>query len=389
MAPEHDTDALEALARGEPVADRAGLDAHLAGCEDCARELAWLRAERHMLRERARDEPSVDRLWGGVAAKLPAATAASPSPYRTAAPVPSRPERLPWRAFAAGFAAAVALGLGAAALTLKVNSRPPPSHRARTPSDARPAVQVETALAVPGPVLLHLETWSADVRVFASAASEIRATVRGVDVDPRITRRPDGRYDLVFGGRRLSSGEVDVLVPRGSSLEASTASGDVTVGEGMGDLRVATTAGDVRALGVRDAEVTTTSGDVTLTSTGARVRLRTVSGNARIAQGAARTVDLETTSGDVAWSGACAQDCRLDARSVSGGVRLALARESGFALRFTTVSGELSDALATGAALPEGGGPATGRYGAGAGAVEVTTTSGSLALTPQVVDGGR
>jgi len=391
MAHEHDTDALEALARGEPVADRAGLDAHLAGCDDCARELAWLRAERRVLRERALDEPSLERLWGGVAAKLPTATAASPPPYRTSAPLPPPPERRPWRAFAAGFAAAVVLGVGFAALTLKVSSPAPPSrgrvHHARQPSRAPSA---EVALAVQGHATLHLETWSADVRVFTSPTREIRATVRGAGVDPRLTPGPNGRYDLTFNGRRLSSGEVDVLVPRGTSVDVSTASGDVTMGEGIGDVRVTTTSGDVRASGVRDAEVTTASGDVTLTSTGGRARLRTVSGNARITQGAAaQAVDLETTSGDVAWSGACGDGCRLGARSVSGDVRLTLARESGFALRFTTVSGELSDEVATGAALPEGGGPATGRYGSGAGAVDVTTTSGSLALAPREADGGR
>ena len=100
MRSEHDTDALEALARGEHVADRADLDAHLASCDDCAHELAWLRAEQRIIRERDLEAPSTDALWRGVASKLPSAPTASLSPYRTAAPLPPVAVRKPWRAFA-------------------------------------------------------------------------------------------------------------------------------------------------------------------------------------------------------------------------------------------------------------------------------------------------
>lgn len=379
MATEHDADALEALAREEPVADRAGLDAHLAACDDCARELAWLRAERRLLRGREVDAPPLDRLWDGVAARLPPA-AATASPYRTAAPPPAAPARRPWGAFAAGFAAAVALGAGVAALTLKVNTRPPRP-------DAPRVARAEEALPVEGPVRLRVETWSADVRVAARAGQEIRAVVRGLTVAPRITRHADGGYFLAFHGRRLEGGAVDVIVPSGSSLEVTTASGDVSVGGEVGAVRLTSTSGDVRATAAGDAEVTTTSGDVTLTAGGARVRVRSVSGSARVVQrAAAPEAELETASGDLEWSGGCGRGCRLGARSVSGDVRLTLGPASDFSLRFTTASGELADAIGTGAAIPEGGGPATGRRGAGDGAIEVTTTSGALALA---AGGGR
>lgn len=386
MGSEHDTDALEALARGQHVVDRAALDAHLATCDECARELAWLRAEQRIFRERDVDAPSTEALWRGVASKLPSAPTANLSPYRIAAPPPPVVARRPWRAFAAGFMAAALLGVGVAALTLKVNSTPARprglSHDVNQPRRERPDLHADASLSVSGPVQLRLETWSADVRVTGVEQNEIRATVRGDGARPRITRIADGRYELTFDGRRLSSGEVEVTLPRGSSVEVSTASGDVTLARELGDARIATTSGEVHVESARDAEVTSTSGDVWLAATGANVRVRTVSGDLRITQRAqAQSVDIESTSGDAAWTGSCGRGCTLGARSVSGSVDLGFAHESGFSLRFTTVSGEISDALATGVATPVGEGPATGRYGSAEGAVDVTTNSGSLALS--------
>jgi hypothetical protein len=386
MPAEHDTDALDALVAGEPVADRARLDAHLAGCDDCARELAWLRAEQRLLRSRERDEPAVDSLWRGVAARLPDAVAANPSPYRAAAPPPAAPERRPWRAFAAGFAAAALLGVGVAALTRKVGPHESVAHRARRGVDPAHApalspVRAEVASPVSGPVRLHLEAWSAEVRVVGTVATEVRVRVRGLDATPRVVQRSDGRHDVVFDGGRLVGGAVEVAVPRGSSADVTTASGDVTLEGGLGAVRVTTTAGNVRALEVGDAVVTTSSGDLVVGTTGARVRVRTVSGDAQITQGPmAQVVDVETTSGDIAWSGGCARGCRFGARSVSGDVRLTPRAESGFTLGFTTVSGEFTDGVDR-AVTPVGvGGPTTVRRGSGEGAIDVTTTSGSLII---------
>ena len=52
----------------------AEVAAHVAQCEVCAREVAWLRAERAMLSRRP--SPPVHQLWAGIAARVGAAAAA-------------------------------------------------------------------------------------------------------------------------------------------------------------------------------------------------------------------------------------------------------------------------------------------------------------------------
>jgi len=60
---------LEAVALGEsPEQSPAGIEAHVAQCLDCARELAWLRAERALLARRP--SPATAHLWPAVAARL-------------------------------------------------------------------------------------------------------------------------------------------------------------------------------------------------------------------------------------------------------------------------------------------------------------------------------
>jgi hypothetical protein len=114
-------------------------------------------------------------------------------------------------AFAAGALAATVAILTGAALTLRVNSHPKPAVQAPPyVSDHGPARRVEVPVA--GAVSVHLETWSADVRVRGASASVIRVVVRDDDAEPTVTRRADGRYDVLFGGGRLASGEVEVEV---------------------------------------------------------------------------------------------------------------------------------------------------------------------------------
>ena len=60
---------LEAVALGRSGEPRAGeIEAHVAGCTDCSRELAWLRAERTLLERRPLLQTA--HLWPGVAARL-------------------------------------------------------------------------------------------------------------------------------------------------------------------------------------------------------------------------------------------------------------------------------------------------------------------------------
>ena len=87
---------LEAVALGE--AEAAGVDAHVASCAECARELSWLRAEAQLMRRRPAPQVSPE-LWDRVQ-------------QRVHAPIPiSRARRRTWVGAAVAVAAAAALAV--------------------------------------------------------------------------------------------------------------------------------------------------------------------------------------------------------------------------------------------------------------------------------------
>lgn len=94
----------------------AGVAAHVAQCDACARELAWLRAERALLSRRP--APPVQQLWAGIEARL------SDQP---------RLRRAHW-ARRIGFSAA---GVAAAAAVVLLALRPGPAPVAAPPNVAQ------------------------------------------------------------------------------------------------------------------------------------------------------------------------------------------------------------------------------------------------------------
>jgi hypothetical protein len=160
---------LEACALGELGAPRlAEVEAHVAACAECARELAWLRAERTLLSRR----PSVPtaHLWPAVAARLQH---------------PRRRPRWAWRI-------AVASGIGAAAaaalLVAMMRPRPPAvtpqpqSPIARSDRGRRPSIDPKTLAA--------LDRAEADYRNAAQTLEGEYARLRP-GLDPELARRWD------------------------------------------------------------------------------------------------------------------------------------------------------------------------------------------------------
>ena len=139
----------------------------------------------------------------------------------------------------------------------------------------------------------------------------------------------------------------------------------------------------VRQLG--GLEVHTVSGDVQAERVSGDARVYTVSGDVNIDSSANRgALIVNTTSGDLAWSGRCGAGCVIRARSTSGDLRLDLDPSSSFELRYLTHSGELSDELGmigeeTRKALPKGGETSVrARAGSGEGSIDVASFSGDL-----------
>jgi DUF4097 and DUF4098 domain-containing protein YvlB len=182
--------------------------------------------------------------------------------------------------------------------------------------------------------------WAAvDVEIAVGAAPEVRArlascglvldtTVREVDV---ITASGKVQAGVVEGRlvARLASGDLDAAAT--GSLDVVSASGDVRVPRVLGEAGVKTASGDV-ALGTvaGDLAVRTASGDIVVSRLeGSRLDAKTVSGDVRVGVPAGRryTVSLQSLSGDVRTDFPVSGEvgggpARLQVTTVSGDIRI-------------------------------------------------------------------
>jgi DUF4097 and DUF4098 domain-containing protein YvlB len=123
-----------------------------------------------------------------------------------------------------------------------------------------------------------------------------------------------------------------------------TGSGDITVAGPVGDLSVETGSGDVRADltgGKARASLRSGSGDLTLKGGAAELNARSGSGSIT-AEGLTGPATLKTSSGEISarWAGA-PRDGKVSVRSSSGGVRLAFPAGTTFQGLLDTTSGDV------------------------------------------------
>ncbi|HXG75517.1 MAG TPA: DUF4097 family beta strand repeat-containing protein [Gaiellaceae bacterium] len=166
-----------------------------------------------------------------------------------------------------------------------------------------------------------------------------------------------------FGPLRITFGDVEVRIrcPQGADLELSGGSTDLRAEGTLGEVEVRTASGDVRLETVASTlEVRTASGDVEVRDVQAKASLGTVSGdlvvrrlaapaNARTVSGDAELgvvsapLTLSTTSGDVHVRSLEAGEVRV--QTVSGDVRIGVARGTPVWIDAASVSGDLSSEL--------------------------------------------
>jgi DUF4097 and DUF4098 domain-containing protein YvlB len=262
-------------------------------------------------------------------------------------------------------------------------------------------------------------------------AAEPRGTVEITDVSGRIDvsgwDRPevDVRADLDSGVERVDvtsesgrtvvkvvlpshsfhSGDarLRVHIPKGSNLEISAVSADVTSENVEGAQRLRTVSGEIKAAIASDVEVKTVSGNVTLRGRGrpGQLHISTVSGDLRLERGAgdlevttisgdlslrldsAHSVRVRTTSGDLGFEGKLTRGASLDAESVSGGVRVHAGAEAGYEYEAVTFSGDIKDCFNAEAQRTSKYGPGSrlvGKRGEGGGRVRLKTMSGDVDL---------
>ena len=123
---------------------------------------------------------------------------------------------------------------------------------------------------------------------------------------------------VVVGGSPI---DVEVRVPRGSTVSAKTTSAAVTVTGEVNSIDAETMSGDVYASLVQVADVRTMSGDVEIAALSAEARIKTMSGDIEVtadpASAALVPVRASSMSGDITARGRV----DLDGRSMSGRVR--------------------------------------------------------------------
>jgi hypothetical protein len=205
------------------------------------------------------------------------------------------------------------------------------------------------------PVTAAISIPSGSIDVAATATDTITVTIvparRAADEQQLledITVDFDGANLVIDMPRRMligrgGSAEVKVILPAGSSCEIRTASADVRCTGELASLTAGTASGNLAAEMITElADVKTASGDVNLTRTRA-AHVTTASGDVRVSR-VEEEVTAKSASGDV-WIEA-AFGGLAEAQTVSGDIRVGVARGRDVYLDISTISGDVSNELA-------------------------------------------
>ncbi len=174
-------------------------------------------------------------------------------------------------------------------------------------------------------------------------AGDVESRIEQIVSNPPIAQNGN---DITIGERhsgeryRNISIDYEVTLPRASSIEASTGSGDVELQDVGLRFKGSSGSGSVRARNVQGpANLDTGSGDIELTqSAPGDVRAQTGSGNIRL-NNISGGLKAGTGSGDIEVSGNPATDWKVD--TGSGSVRLTVGSSAHFTLNASTGSGTI------------------------------------------------
>lgn len=243
-------------------------------------------------------------------------------------------------------------------------------------------VEQRVAAEAGGQVNVNNVTGSVNVEAWDKAEVEVTGSL-GAGVE-RLDVVRDGKrvtVKVVLPRSRSRDADADLLVrvPRGSSLEVTTVSADITTRDVAGTQRLKSVSGEISSHGAaQDSEFKSVSGDIRIAAAAqpAKVIAYTVSGNITVDDlsgaldatsvsgdmlldlGNIADARLRSTSGDVRLGGRLAKDARVEFESVSGNLSMKVAADAGFAAEVDTFSGTLSNCFGV---KPE----AVSKYGPG------------------------
>jgi DUF4097 and DUF4098 domain-containing protein YvlB len=222
-----------------------------------------------------------------------------------------------------------------------------------------------------GEVVISNVSGSIDVRGWDRNEVQVTGSVgRGVervDVDSS-SGRTVIKVVLPRGSSHDGDADIEVSVPKGSTVEVFAVSADVSSHGVLGTQRLKSVSGEVTAdITGNESEVSSVSGDVTvrgdnkpislrvksvsgsldLTGIAGKVDVVTVSGDARVHMSDTSEVRGRTTSGNLEVSGKLTRDGRVDVEGVSGDIDLRLSAPGGLSLDIESFSGDIEGCLAT------------------------------------------
>lgn len=175
---------------------------------------------------------------------------------------------------------------------------------------------------------------------FSPSPSRVRISARS-----RRGRMGDQRIEIsVPIGTEVKASTVSGNVAvRGTAgrVQASSVSGDLDVRDAVDEIEIHTTSGDLRAEKLRGRiRANTTSGDLVLDDVNGDLRFHTVSGTLR-ARGALTGLEFESVSGDLEFRGDIKNEGTYTAHTHSGDIRLTLPANLAANLDVGTFSGDL------------------------------------------------
>jgi len=232
------------------------------------------------------------------------------------------------------------------------------------------SVDRKVAADANGEVVISNVSGTVDVRGWDH--NEVQVTGHlGSDVERVDVESSGGRtvvkVVLPRGNSNDGDAEIEVSVPRSSSVEVKAVSADVSSRGVLGMQRLTTVSGELTAdIAGDESEVRSVSGDVTVRGNGKPLRLRvasvsgsldltntagtldmvTVSGDARVQMGETSDVRGRTTSGDLELRGTLSRTGRVDVEGVSGDITLRLSAAGGLSTEIESFSGDISGCLA-------------------------------------------
>jgi hypothetical protein len=170
-----------------------------------------------------------------------------------------------------------------------------------------------------------------------------KATTPAVRLEVMVSDSPK-EAPLRMGECRGTS-DIELEVPRGATLFVKTREGDIDISD-VAEVRAETTSGNVNVRRVAKAiEAASVSGDVSLEDSNGRIRLRSISGNVEAIN--AKIVEpndflyANSMSGDVRLEQVAQPD--IKAATITGEISLTGALARGGAYEFKTTTGRRSD----------------------------------------------